>query len=116
MLPSILLLLVFVLLSAFFNSSETGFIASNRTTLEHLEGKGSKPAGRVRRILARINDFLTTILIGNTLVNAAAASLATYIAGTFVADEEQAVILADEIPKPVGIAVVQDRHHVNVEP
>ena len=94
MLPSILLLLIFVLLSAFFNSSETAFIASNRTTLESLEAKGSKAAGRVRRILARVNDFLTTILVGNTLVNAAAASLATYIAGTLVADREQAVLAA----------------------
>jgi putative hemolysin len=94
MLTSILLLLFFVLLSAFFSSSETAFIASNRTTLESLEAKGSKPAGRVRRILSRVNDFLTTILIGNTLVNAAAASLATYIVGTLVADRKQAVLLA----------------------
>jgi putative hemolysin len=74
MLFSLLLLSLFVLLSAFFSSSETAFLSANRTTLESLEAKGSKPARRVRRILSRINDFLTTILIGNTLVNAAAAS------------------------------------------
>jgi putative hemolysin len=94
MLSSILLLLFFVLLSAFFSSSETAFIGSNRTTLESLEAKGSKKAGRVRRILSRIDSLLATILIGNTLVNVAAASLATYIVGTLVADHEKAILLA----------------------
>jgi len=94
MLSSILLLLFFVLLSAFFSSSETAFIGSNRTTLESLAAKGSKKAGRVRRILARVDRFLVTILIGNTLVNAAAASLTTYIVGTYVVDREKAVLLA----------------------
>jgi putative hemolysin len=94
MFSSILLLLFFVLLSAFFSSSETAFIASNRTTLESLEAKGSKKAGRVRLILARVDRFLATILIGNTLVNAAVASLATYVVGTYVADREKAVLLA----------------------
>jgi len=90
----ILLLLFFVVLSAFFTSSETALISSNPTTLEYLESKGSKKAGRVRRIQARIDAFLATINIGNTLVNAAAASLATYVVGELVADERTAVILA----------------------
>jgi len=91
---SVLLLLFFIVLSAFFSSSETALISSNRTTLEYLESKGSKKAGRVRRILDRADGFLATILIGNTLVNAAAASLATYIVGTLIADEEKAILLA----------------------
>ena len=90
----ILLLLFFIVLSAFFNSSETALISSNPTTLEYLESKGSKKAGRVRRIQARIDAFLATINIGNTLVNAAAASLATYVVGELVADERKAVLLA----------------------
>ncbi len=90
----ILLLLFFIVLGAFFNSSETALISSNPTTLEYLESKGSKKAGRVRRILARIDGFLAAILIGNTLVTAAAASLATYIVGELVADERTAVLLA----------------------
>jgi putative hemolysin len=94
MLPSILLLLFFILLSAVFSSSETALIGLNRTTLEVLEAKGSKRAGLVRSILARVDGFLATILIGNTLANVAAASLTTYIVGSFVADREKAVLLA----------------------
>jgi putative hemolysin len=94
MLSSVLLFSLFILLSAFFSSSETAFIGSNRYTLEYLEARGSKRAGLVRRILARVDGFLTTVLIGNTLTNTAAASLATYIVSRFVTDAEKAVLLA----------------------
>ncbi len=79
MLVPALLFAACLVLSAFFSSSETAYIGSNPYTVEYLEKKGSPRAGMVRRILGRIDDFLAAILIGNTLVNAAAASLATYI-------------------------------------
>jgi len=94
LLPSILLFLFFIILSAFFASSETAFIGSNPYTLEYLEKKGSKRAGIVKKILARIDDFLTTVLIGNTLVNVAAASVATYVFGLYFPDKKTAVLLA----------------------
>lgn len=94
LLPSLLLFLLFVILSAFFSSSETALISSNPYTLEYLEKKGSKKAGSVRKILARIDHLLTTILIGNTLVNVAAASVATYIFVSIIPNQKQAVLLA----------------------
>jgi putative hemolysin len=59
-----------------------------------LEKKGSKRARHVKKILLRINDFLATILIGNTLVNAAAASLATFVFVSFIPHKNQAVLFA----------------------
>jgi magnesium and cobalt exporter, CNNM family len=97
LLPALLLFLLFVLLSAFFSSSETAFISSNPYTLEYLEKKGSAKAGAVRRILNRVDHLLTTILIGNTLVNVAAASVATYIFVSFIPDHKQAVLLATAV-------------------
>lgn len=94
LLPSILLFAVFLILSAFFSSSETAFIGSNTYTLDYLEKKGSKRAGAVKRILARLDDFLATVLIGNTLVNAAAASVATSFFVSFIPDRETAILLA----------------------
>jgi len=94
LLPSILLFLLFIIFSAFFSSSETAFISTNPHTLEYLEKKGSKRAGTVRKILARIDDFLVTILIGNTLVNTAAASTATYIFVSFIPNKKAAALLA----------------------
>jgi putative hemolysin len=79
LLAGILLFLLCLILSAFFSSSETAFISVNPYSLEYRERQGSKPAALARKIRARTNDLLATILIGNTLVNAAAASIATSI-------------------------------------
>jgi putative hemolysin len=94
LLPALLLFFLCLLLSAFFSSSETAFIASSPYSLEYHEKQGSKRAGLVRRILARTNDFLATILIGNTLVNVAAASIATSVFVTLVPDRSRAVLFA----------------------
>jgi len=76
-LTGILLFVLCLVLSAFFSSSETAFIAVNPYSLEYRERKGSKRAALARRIVSRTNELLATILIGNTLVNVAAASIAT---------------------------------------
>jgi putative hemolysin len=94
LLPSLVLFLFFIILSAFFSSSETAFIGSNSYTLDYLEQKGSKRAGAVKRILSRIDNFLATILIGNTLVNVAAASVATSLFVSFIPDRRTAVLMA----------------------
>lgn len=88
------LFLLFLLLSAIFSSSETAFISLNPYTLEYLDSRGSKKARLIRKSLTRINDLLATILIGNTLVNAAAASIATSIFVSFYPNDNQAVVLA----------------------
>lgn len=93
----VLLFLACLLLSAFFSSSETAFVASNPYTLEYLEKKGSRRAGLIRSMLARLDDLLTTILIGNTLVNAAAASLATYIISSLLPGNPQVVLLSTAV-------------------
>ena len=94
LLPGILLFLLCLLLSAFFSSSETAFIAVNPFSLEYHEKKGSKRAGLARKILGRTNDLLATILIGNTLVNAAAASIATSLFVGLLPDRNQAILYA----------------------
>jgi magnesium and cobalt exporter, CNNM family len=94
LLASLLLLLLCLFLSAFFSSSETAFIAASPYALESRERRGSRRAALVRRILARTNDFLATILVGNTLVNVAAAAIATSLFVNLVPDRSRAVLLA----------------------
>ncbi|TFG57784.1 MAG: HlyC/CorC family transporter [Candidatus Aminicenantes bacterium] len=94
LLVGILLFLLCLLLSAFFSSSETAFIAVNPFSLEYQEKKGSKRASLARKILGRTNDLLATILIGNTLVNAAAASIATSVFVGILPDRNQAILYA----------------------
>lgn len=74
------LLVVLVLASAFFSSSETGMLAINRYRLRHLARSGHRGALRVERLLARIDRLLGTILIGNNFVNSYAATIATLLA------------------------------------
>ncbi|MCK4264618.1 MAG: HlyC/CorC family transporter [Candidatus Aminicenantes bacterium] len=92
--PALILFFLFLLLSAFFSSSETAFIVSSPFKIEFLEKKGSKRAKLVRKMLARVDSLLATILIGNTLVNTAAASVATFIFVSFIPDKNQAVLFA----------------------
>ncbi|MFQ5721402.1 MAG: hemolysin family protein [Candidatus Aminicenantales bacterium] len=92
--PALILFFLFLLLSAFFSSSETAFIAANPYRLEYLEKKGSKKAKLVGKMIKRIDNLLATILIGNTLVNTAAASIATFIFVSFITDKNEAVLLA----------------------
>lgn len=85
---------MFLALSAFFSSSETAFISVNPYTLEYLEKKGSKRACIIRKALGQLSDLLSTILIGNTLVNVAASSVATSIFVNFYPDQNKAILLA----------------------
>lgn len=92
--PALLLLFLFLVLSAFFSSSETAFLASSPYKFNYLAKKGSRRARLVFDMLQRVDKLLTTILIGNTLVNTAAASVATFIFVSFVQDKNQAVLYA----------------------
>lgn len=76
----ILSLLVLVLLSAFFSSAETAFTTVNQVRLRTLSQDGSKRAGRVLSILEQYSKMLSTILIGNNIVNISASSVATTFA------------------------------------
>ena len=92
--PALILFFLFLLLSAFFSSSETSFIAANPYKLDYLEKKGSKRARLVKRMLERVDSLLATILIGNTLVNVAAASIATFVFVSLIPNKNHAVLLA----------------------
>lgn len=68
-------ILVCVFFSNFFSSSEMAYSACNRVRLEKACDDGSKRAAAAVKIVERFDDTLSTILIGNNLVNIAASSL-----------------------------------------
>jgi len=94
LLPGILLFVLCLVLYAFFSAAETSFIAVNPFALQYREKAGSKRAALVRKMRARTNEFLATILIGNTLVNVAASAIATSICITLIPNQGQAVLVA----------------------
>ena len=73
-------LLILVVLSAFFSSAETAFLTVNRVKMRTLEEEGDKRAARVNKILENYSKMISTILIGNNIVNIAASALATTLA------------------------------------
>ena len=68
---------VCLLLSAYFSATETAFSSANVTRLKMLAEKGNSRAALACRLLERYDKLLSTILIGNNIVNIAMASLAT---------------------------------------
>jgi Mg2+/Co2+ transporter CorB len=72
-------LVVLILLSGFFSSSETGMMALNRYRLKHLK-KVHRGARIAHKLLERPDRLIGLILIGNNLVNILASAIATVIA------------------------------------
>ncbi len=68
-------LVVILICSAFFSASETSMMALNRLRLNHLVRKGNKSAKLTAKLLTHTDRLLGSMLFGNTLLNAAAASL-----------------------------------------
>jgi putative hemolysin len=89
-----LIFALFLLLSAFFSASETAFISTNPYTLDSLDQKGSRRARLIKRYLGEIDQLLAAILIGNTLVNMAAASVATLFFLSVIPDQREAALIA----------------------
>ncbi|HMK14058.1 MAG TPA: HlyC/CorC family transporter [Burkholderiales bacterium] len=73
-------LVVLLILSAFFSISETSMMALNRYRLKHQVKLGNRSARLTSLLLAKTDKLLGVILLGNTLINAAATTLSTIIA------------------------------------
>lgn len=76
----LVILFVLILLSGFFSSAETALTTVNRVRIRALEEEGNKRAAKVNKILDNYGKMLSTILIGNNIVNLSASALATTLA------------------------------------
>jgi len=72
-------LVILIILSGFFSSSETGLMAMNKYRLRHLANKGHHGARTAQKLLQKPDRLIGLILLGNNLVNIFAASIATVI-------------------------------------
>lgn len=73
-------LFLLLLCSAFFSSAETALFSLNPIQVHRIRRRRPRVADRIERLLARPSALLSTILIGNTVVNVAAAALAYVLA------------------------------------
>ena len=72
-------LLFLLLLSAFFSSAETSLTTVNKIRIQSLAEQGNRNAKTLEKVISDSSKMLSTILIGNNIVNISASSLATTI-------------------------------------
>ncbi len=78
-----IILIILLMLSAFFSSAETALTTVNQIRIRNLAEDGNKRAKKVVKITGNSGKMLSAILIGNNIVNIAAASLTTSLAYNF---------------------------------
>ena len=75
----ILAIVVLIGFSAYFSASETAFTSVNRIRIKNLANDGDKKARAVQELSERYDDLLSTILVGNNIVNIATSAIATVL-------------------------------------
>jgi len=115
----LLALVVLLIISGFFSIAETSMMALNRYRLKHLAKLGHRGAALAQELLARTDRLLGVILLGNNLVNAAAATLVGLITIQFFGDDKFALgmgtlavtflilVFAEITPKVIGAAYAE---------
>ena len=87
------ILAVLLAVSGLFSLAETAMMAANRHRLKHRAGKGERGARLALDLLAQTDRLLGVILLGNNLINAAAATLTAVIAARLFGEGELALAL-----------------------
>lgn len=83
----LILIVILIILSAFFSSCEIAYSSVNKIKLKKKVSDGNKEATKAMEIVNNYSEALSTILIGNNLVNIAASSLATMVAVAYLGEE-----------------------------
>ena len=75
----LVLIIVCIILSGYFSATETAFSTFNRIRVKTLAEKGDKKAAKVLKLSENYDTLISTILIGNNIVNILGTSLATLL-------------------------------------
>lgn len=75
----IVLVVIMMVFSALFSSTETAYSSVNKLRLKNYEAQGSKKAAKALKLANRFDEVLTAVLIGNNIVNIATSSVSTLV-------------------------------------
>ena len=75
----LIIIIVCIIMSGYFSATETAFSSLNRIRIKTMAEKGNKKAELVGNLSDQYDSMLSTILIGNNIVNIACSSLATVL-------------------------------------
>lgn len=90
-------LIILLLLSAFFSIAETSMMALNRFRLNHLVKQGKRGAILASKLLKQTEKLLSTILLGNNLVNTVVTALVTTLAIRQFGNDDSVIVIATTI-------------------
>lgn len=79
MIVTAIVIVFLIALTAFFSAAETALTATSRSLMYQLEQEGDQRAATVNRLLTRRERLISTVLLGNTLINILASALATSV-------------------------------------
>lgn len=85
-LPLLLVIVFCIIASAYFSASETAFSTMNRIRMKNLADNGDARAAIALKLVDNYDKLISTILIGNNIVNIISASLATVVFTAWLAD------------------------------
>ena len=75
----VLIMIALLAMSSFFSATETSFSALNRTRLKNMAEKGNKRAAAALKLSENYDSLLSSILVGNNIVNISLASIGTVL-------------------------------------
>lgn len=75
----VIILALLICASAFFSATETAYTSVNKIRIKNMAAEGNKKAEKTLKILDRFDALLSTLLIGNNIVNITSASIATVL-------------------------------------
>lgn len=75
----IIVIVVLIMFSAYFSATETAFTSFNKIRMKNMAGDGDKKAESVLKLSEKYDKLLTTILVGNNIVNITMTSVATVL-------------------------------------
>lgn len=90
----LLLLIVLIVLSGFFSAAETAYTSLNKIRLKMMADEGNRRAARAYSLTENYDKLLSTVLIGNNIVNIASTSIATVLFIDLLRDESLGTTLS----------------------
>lgn len=98
-------IVVCVALSAFFSASETAFTSMNRVKMKTMMQSGNKRAKLAYELGEQYDRLLTTILVGNNIVNIAASTLATSLFMILLKDHQNLVSVVNTVVMTIVVLI-----------
>ena len=90
----IIIIVVCVILSAYFSATETAFSTFNRIRVKNMAEKGNKKAALALRLSDNYDSLISAILIGNNIVNILASAMATLLFAKLIVNQDLAATVS----------------------